>query len=791
MEKYKGTPDDYTGPVVTVTDISIKTPPAKLTYTEGDTLDLTGLVVTLTRSDGTEEDVELADFAANGIATAPVNGATLGLSDTELAITVNGQTAIQTLTIESVPPVNVTAVAVKTAPAKTTYTEGEALDLTGLVVTLTKSDGTSEDVALADFAANGITTEPAAGAILAASDTEVAITVNDKTALQAITVEPAPVIVTGISVKSPPTKVDYTEGEALDLTGLVVTLTKSDGTSEDVPLADFAAHGITTAPAAGATLGTGDTEVIITANGQAATQAITIETAPPTTVTGVTIKTPPAKTNYIEGEQLDLTGMVVTLTKSVGTAQDVSFPDFAVHSIITSPENGIVLSTANTAVVVIINGKTATQEIIVEPAPPVTITGITVKTQPHKLTYNDGEQLDLTGLTVTLAKSDGSTEDVALTDFAAHGINTSPVNGTKLSTSNFAVVITVEGKTTAISITVKPITVTAVAIKTPPAKLVYNDFEQLELDGMTVTLTKSDGSSKDVALADFGANGITTEPINGTVLRTTVSSIVVSVNGKTTSQPITVIPIVTGVTIKTPPGKVVYDDGENLNLTGMVVTLAKSDGSFLDVALNNFAAHGITAEPVNGTGLDTTNKTVVIAVDGYTATQNITVNAVVTHIIIQNMPAKIEYYDGELLDLSGLSVTLVKSDDTVDHVLLADFAAKGITTEPVNGARLSTSNTSVVIKAGVQTAALAVTVHPVKVDNVRSNKSGLYYNYYFDVYGDYNEIRITDSVGVEKGKCTKAEFEAQGYIATSKLTNTSIRIYIDGVQKYSGTPPAL
>jgi hypothetical protein len=882
VEKYKGTPDDYTGPVVTVTDISIKTPPAKLTYTEGDTLDLTGLVVTLTRSDGASEDVALDDFDANCITTAPVNGATLGLSDTELAITVNGQTAIQTLTIESVPPVNVTAVAVKTAPAKTTYTEGEALDLTGLVVTLTKSDGTSEDVELADFAANGITTEPAAGAILAASDTEVAITVNDKTALQAITVEPAPVIVTGISVKSPPTKVDYDEGdtldltglvvtliksdgteedvaladfaangittepaagailaadvtevvitvngqgttqaitveplppvivtgisikspptkvdydegEAMDLTGLVVTLTKSDGTSEDVPLADFAAHGITTEPADGATLGTGDTEVIITANGQATTQVITVETAPPTTVTGVTIKTPPAKTNYIEGEQLDLTGMVVTLTKSVGTTQDVVFADFAAHSIITSPENGIVLSTANTAVVVIINGKTATQEIIVEPAPPVTITGITVKTQPHKTIYNDGEHLDLAGLAVTLAKSDGSTEDVTLAGFAAHGINTAPANGAKLSTANFAVVITVAGKTTAISITVKPITVTGVAIKTPPAKLVYNDFEQLELAGMTVTLTKSDGSFKDVALADFGANGITTEPINGTVLRTTIASVAVSVNGKTASQPITVIPIVTGVTIKTPPGKVVYDDGENLNLTGMVVTLAKSDGSFLDVALTDFAAHGITSEPANGTGLDITDKTVVIAVDGYTATQNITVNPVVTHITIQNVPAKIEYYDGELLDLTGLAVTLTKSDGSTEDVVLADFTARGITTSPEDGARLSTSNNSIIITASGKTATQSIIVHPVTIANLVADRSNLLYNrFYFEIYGDYNEVYITDSVGVTYGgKHTREEFEAAGYIQTVKMINTTIRIYVDGEKLFDGVPPTM
>lgn len=59
------------------TGIAIKTPPTKTTYTTSDTLDLAGLVVTLTLSDNTTLDVEPDRFAIRGIATHPANGASL------------------------------------------------------------------------------------------------------------------------------------------------------------------------------------------------------------------------------------------------------------------------------------------------------------------------------------------------------------------------------------------------------------------------------------------------------------------------------------------------------------------------------------------------------------------------------------------------------------------------------------------------------------------------------------------------------------------------------------------
>jgi formylglycine-generating enzyme required for sulfatase activity len=61
----------------TVTAMSIKTQPATLTYTHGDTLNLSGLAVTLAYNDSTSEDVALADFTSKNISTNPANGATL------------------------------------------------------------------------------------------------------------------------------------------------------------------------------------------------------------------------------------------------------------------------------------------------------------------------------------------------------------------------------------------------------------------------------------------------------------------------------------------------------------------------------------------------------------------------------------------------------------------------------------------------------------------------------------------------------------------------------------------
>lgn len=71
-----------------------------------------------------------------------------------------------------------------TAPTTVSYTEGETLDITGMVVKEVYSDGTKKTIT------TGFTTSPANGATLATTDTKVTVThtASSKTAEFAITV---------------------------------------------------------------------------------------------------------------------------------------------------------------------------------------------------------------------------------------------------------------------------------------------------------------------------------------------------------------------------------------------------------------------------------------------------------------------------------------------------------------------------------------------------------------------------------------------------------------------------
>ena len=87
---------------------------------------------------------------------------------------------------------------------------------------------------------------------------------------------PAPATLTGISVKTAPDKVDYTEGESFDKTGMVIEATYSDSSKKDVTTYTYTPTGALT---------TSDTTITIsyTEGGvtETCTQAITVNAAPP------------------------------------------------------------------------------------------------------------------------------------------------------------------------------------------------------------------------------------------------------------------------------------------------------------------------------------------------------------------------------------------------------------------------------------------------------------------------------------------------------------------------------
>ena len=135
------------------------------------TLNADEITVTLDGAElryGVDYIVSYENNTAEGTATAIVTGlgqyGYSGSASAEFEIRVSGGTEV-----------TATGIAVKTAPAKNIYTEGEALDPSGLVLTVSYSDGSAEDVAYSDETADGFTFTPGLDTALEAGNVTVTV----------------------------------------------------------------------------------------------------------------------------------------------------------------------------------------------------------------------------------------------------------------------------------------------------------------------------------------------------------------------------------------------------------------------------------------------------------------------------------------------------------------------------------------------------------------------------------------------------------------------------------------
>ena len=123
----------------------------------------------------------------------------------------------------AIDPIGIASIAITTEPTNTQYA-GKALDLTGLVITATKNDGTTEVVT-----DKVICNRDKWGK---AVPTTVTFGYHEKACYWTVT--PTAVVPDSASVKTPATKLVYDVGDEVDLTGLVVEVTYNDGSKKDV-----------------------------------------------------------------------------------------------------------------------------------------------------------------------------------------------------------------------------------------------------------------------------------------------------------------------------------------------------------------------------------------------------------------------------------------------------------------------------------------------------------------------------------------------------------------------------
>ena len=236
----------------------------------------------------------------------PDNTGTWTVTATLAGVTVTKEVEVTGALQYNVDLMIATGLAVTGAPTKTAYDVGEAFDPTGLSVTVTYADNTTEDVT-ADC-----TFSPAT---MASGTTEVTITYQRAgrtlTATQAVTVRQ----LSGISVATAPTKTAYYIGETFDASGMVIKATMSDGSTKTVT-------GWTYSPTGALTANTTAVTISYTENGvtKTTTQAITVSN----TLSSIAVTTAPSKTAYFTGDTFDTAGMVVTATMADGSTKAVT-----------------------------------------------------------------------------------------------------------------------------------------------------------------------------------------------------------------------------------------------------------------------------------------------------------------------------------------------------------------------------------------------------------------------------------------------------------------------------------
>lgn len=634
-----------------ITKIEVKDQPTKIVYTDGESLDLTGLKVTLTDNQGLTKDVEFKDFEEYGLKASPENETPLTMENNGNPVIISkGEVKAETEALKVNPkvfnPTKITKITVKTQP-KLNYTEGEGLDLSKLVVTLKDNQGLTKDVSYEKFSDYGLTTEPTNETTLTAADNGRTIVIkkgNLEAQTGALTVNPKVFDkenITKIEVKIQPEKLVYTEGDKLDLTGLEVTLIDNQGLTEEIVLDKFEEYGITTSPENGTPLimdHNGKPVVISKDEVKAETDALTVnpKVFDKEKITGIEVLTPPTKLEYTEGEKLDLTGLVVTLTDNQGLTKNVEFKDFIEYEITVSiaDKTSLTVNDHNGAKITVTKGNFEAQTDALTVNPKVfdkgNITKIEVKAQPN-LTYTDGEQLDLTRLEVTLTDNQGLTKDVKFENFDDFNITIYPENGTPLTADyNETKIKITKGnlETETNTLTVKAFdkdNITKIEVITQP-KLEYFEREFLDLTGLKVRLTDNKGATKEVEFKDFNEYGIKTRPSNDRQLLMGSYKEVEIYKGtiKTTTAPLIIkkrffdINLLDSIGIAKQP-KTNYTKGEKLNLAGMEILLVDKNGATEKFGITGIIAKGYKLEiiPSNGTvlGVEHNKRPIIVKVN--------------------------------------------------------------------------------------------------------------------------------------------------------------------------------
>ena len=558
-----------------VTAVEVVAQPTKTQYFVGETFDPAGMQIQVTYNNGMKSDYSTYDFSTlpGKVTFATVSTTTAGTKTVRLTYK-EGNTSVSTTFRITVVAVKPTKIEFLNAPTKKFYVgdASTAFNAAGLEVHVTYNNGTTKD-----FDATELNIS------YSGFDTTTAKTITMTGTYEGVSgtfdVVINPVELVSVAVKTMPNKTKYYVGDEFDQTGLTLTATYNNGKTETI------ANGITCTGFSSDAVGS--KTVTASYGGKSTTFNVDIEAVK---LVSIAVKTNPTKMSYYQGEALDSTGLTLTATYNNGKTETVT-TGFTCSALDSS-------SAGQKTITVTYQGLTTTFSVTVIA---VNLVSVSVKTMPNKTSYFTGESFDQTGLTLTATYNNGNTETIS-SGIECTGFS-SATAGQKTVTASYG------GKSTTFTVEVKAIVPTGITVKTAPNKTEYFVGDSYDGTGLVVNVTYNNGTNKDITTG-FTTSGFS----SATAGKNTVT---VSYEGFTATFDVMIKAVeLTGIEIAKQPNKTTFNTGDELDTTGLVLTLKYNNGT------TGITDTGYT---VSGYNTDTAGEqTITVTYQGFTATYKVT-----------------------------------------------------------------------------------------------------------------------------------------------------------------------
>ena len=614
-----------------VTGIGIKTNPNKTQYKYGEELDLTGATISVVKGSGTVEIPVTEDMVSGydkeklGEQTIKV---TYGGEETTFKVNVKDY-----VTKIEVVPADVTGkyndelsqiISANDIKYVVTYAKEGAKTpetLTESMIKTTYNKGTinkqSLKVEYEDEDVNSATKGEKFEATLN-------VTLSD--------------VVSKITITKP-TKTNYNHGEELDLTGGKIEVTTASGLSKEVPIeGSMITENGTTVNMSPSKEDYGTNTTV--------TKILTItyeeggkkETASYPIVIVNDIKTitmhQTPKTSYNVNDVIDVTNGEILVTRAVGEPEAKEITKDMVTGFDSTKENTkLTLTVSYTE-----NGitKTTTYDVSVKDS----VESISIKANPDKTEYNYGEDLDLTGATISVVKGSGTIE-IPVTEDMVSGYD-------KEKLGEQTIKVTYGGEEATFKVTVKDYVKDIILVN--PDKTEYQYGESLDLTGGSVQKVMASGAA--VAAVSLTDDSVTLSTFNPN--QSGIQTIKVTYEGKTKTFDVNVKDTITGIELQGIP-ETKYKYGEDFKISNLKLNIHKLSG---DVTIP------VTQDMIKGYEKNKLGSQVVkIEYEGQTITTiNVEVIDYVQSVII-TPPSKVEYNYGESLNLDRAKITKIMASN--------------------------------------------------------------------------------------------------------------------------------